>query len=235
MRFLKQSTSVKVPIGPFVDATDKVTPETGITLGAADAAEIIKHDSGSVTDISARTWAAITGADGMYNLTLDAADPSALGMMTVYIADTSVCAPVRADFMVLPANIYDSLIAGSDKLQVDVNEFNGNAASGYVDGATELRTDVIKVSGNSTAADNLEAAARTMTQFTVQTGSTTTTITTNLSESTDDHYNGRRIGFLTGVLAGQATDITNYDGASNNLTVTALTEAPGNGDIAIIV
>jgi hypothetical protein len=63
----------------------------------------------------------------------------------------------------------------------------------------------------------------------------TTQMTTNLTESTDDHFNGRIVVFLTGVLAGQATDITDYTGATKLITMTALTEAPSNGDRFVIV
>ena len=36
MRELKQSTSIDLPIGPFVDATDGVTAETALTLTQPD-------------------------------------------------------------------------------------------------------------------------------------------------------------------------------------------------------
>ncbi len=63
----------------------------------------------------------------------------------------------------------------------------------------------------------------------------TTQMTTNLTEATDDHYNGRIVVFITGNLAGQATDITDYVGSSKRITMTALTESPANGDRFVIV
>jgi hypothetical protein len=63
----------------------------------------------------------------------------------------------------------------------------------------------------------------------------TTQMSTNLTEATNDHYNGRIIVWITGVLLRQATDITDYDGGSKTLTFTAVTEAPSNGDRFIIV
>jgi hypothetical protein len=212
MQFLKQSTSVKVVIGPFVDETDSKTPETGITLGAADHAEIIKHDSGSVVDIASNTWAAITSADGLYNLTLSTTDTNTPGMLTVYVADTSVCLPVKQNFMVLPGAIYDALVGGTDTLEVDV----------------------VAISGDATAADNLEAGAEALVSSTCSTGSTTTTIVTNLTEGTDDHYNGRTVIFTTGTLAGQSASITDYNGTTKTLTVSTMTEAPSNADAFVI-
>lgn len=62
----------------------------------------------------------------------------------------------------------------------------------------------------------------------------TTQMTTDLTEVTDDHYNGRLIVWTSGVLAGQATDITDYTGATKLLTYTAITEAPAAGDDFVI-
>ena len=64
MQDLRANTQVIVTIGPFVDVGDGFTPETGITLGAADEAELIKHGSTTVVDISGATWAAVTSMDG---------------------------------------------------------------------------------------------------------------------------------------------------------------------------
>ena len=59
-------------------------------------------------------------------------------------------------------------------------------------------------------------------------------IDTALTEATDDHYNGRILTFVTGAVAGQSTDITDYNGTTNELTVTALTNAPSSGDAFVI-
>ena len=54
-------------------------------------------------------------------------------------------------------------------------------------------------------------------------------------EATDDHYNGRIMMFLTGILQGQITDITDYDGTNKRFVYTALTEAPGNNDQFVVI
>lgn len=64
---------------------------------------------------------------------------------------------------------------------------------------------------------------------------TTTQFTTNLTEATNAHYNGRIVVWLTGALTGQATDITAYTGATKLVTVTAMTEAPAAADRFVIV
>ena len=62
----------------------------------------------------------------------------------------------------------------------------------------------------------------------------TTQMTTNLTETTDVHYRGRTVIWISGNLAGQASDITAYDGSSKMLTYTAVTEAPANNDKFLI-
>jgi len=209
--WLRQSTAAKVIVGPFVDETDGFTAETGLTLAAMDDAELVKHGSGSVVDISGRTFTHVQG--GQYALDLTTADTDTLGRARIFFRDAGVARPLAMDFMVVPSQVYDSLIAYSAQLGVDV----------------------IAVSGDSTAADNLEAGLEGVVTGTVSTGSTTTVVTTGLSETTDDHYNGRVIVFRSGNLAGQAAAISDYNGSTKALTVSTLTEAPGNGDTFVIV
>lgn len=211
MHILRANTSVKVVIGPLVDASDGVTPETGVGLSSADKAEVIKHNDGSFTDISGRTFSHL--GDGVYNLTLATDDVNTPGMLTLALVDTDVMRPYRGEFMVVPEQVYDSLYAGNDTLQTDVGQ----------------------ISGDGTAADKLEAAAETMVTGEVGTGSTASVVTTNLTENTDDHYKGRTIVFRNGALKGQAAEITAYTGTSNELEVSTLTEAPSDGDDFVIV
>lgn len=63
----------------------------------------------------------------------------------------------------------------------------------------------------------------------------TTQCTTDLTEATDDHYIGRTIVWISGVLTGQSSDITDYTGSTKLLTFTALTDAPSNGDDFVLV
>ena len=109
MKQLRAATEIKVRIGSFVDVADGFTPETGIALGAADEAELLKHNGVATVDISSNTWAAITDCDGWYNLTLTAGNLDTEGLLTVVVHDDSVCLPVFVDFMVLNAQKYDEL------------------------------------------------------------------------------------------------------------------------------
>lgn len=121
MQLLKANTSIKVRIGPFVDVTDGYTPETGITLGAADEAELLKNNGAATTSIAANTWAAVTGCDGWYDLTLSTDDTNTEGLITIVVQDDSECLPVFAHFMVLAEAAFDSMFVAKDTGYMDVN------------------------------------------------------------------------------------------------------------------
>lgn len=234
--FLKQSTEVIVRLGQFVDLTDAVTPETGITLGAADQAEVLKGTAGAATvDISGNTWAAITGAGGMYNLTLTASNTDTIGPLSVVVADASVCLPVVKEFFVVSEEMYDNLLSGAALLSVNTTEFAGESAAGLLTSADSIKADVQRIDGVAAAAENLSLGAQGMVTGTVQTASTTTKVTSNLSKAVNDFYVDRSLVFVSGALLGQATTITAYNGATKDLTVNTLTSAPSNGDLFVIV
>lgn len=126
MILLKQSTAATLRLGPAVAVGDGFTPVTTLTLSGADEAELLKH-SGATVDISGATIAAITGADGWYDVSLTTSHTDTLGMLTVAVNDDSLILPVFARAMVVPAAVYDSLVGGTDTLPVDVTQWNGVA------------------------------------------------------------------------------------------------------------
>lgn len=89
-----------------------------------------------------------------------------------------------------------------------------------------------------TAADiaKLSASVGTIVSAVAETGTLSSTqMTSDLSEATNDHYIGRIILWTSGALTNQATDITDYAGASGLLTFTEVTDVPANNDTFIIV
>ena len=356
--WVKQSTAVVVSFGPFVDKTDGVTLETGLVsaLDHASTGIFLSKNGGALTIRHATVTATTYDAYGMYRVTLDTTDTNTLGTLRMAFSEAATCLPVWQDFMVVPANVWDSMF-GADKLQVHVDEMTagiitatviadnaidagafaadaitaakiaadagteiGTAVwataartltaatnvtstgaavpitagglvsadvtaistdttaannaelffdgTGYAGGTTKLGVDVVAISGDTTAADNAEAMfdgtgyAGGTTKLAVNavalSGSTTaadnaeagytgivtgtaitgtlstTAFTTNLTEATDDHYNGRIITFTSGVLAGQQREITDYNGTTKTITVAAMTDAPSNTDAFFI-
>lgn len=130
MMLLKQSTAVTVMLGPFLDATDAVTAETALTISQADV-RLSKNGGAFAQKNDAN--AAAHGENGYYTCQIDATDTGTLGRLRLAVSESGAL-PVWHEFMVVPANVYDSLVAGSDTLQSDVTQIGGVAQS-----ATDLK------------------------------------------------------------------------------------------------
>lgn len=124
MMHLKQSTSVDVPVGPFLDETDGKTAETALTITQPDVR--LKKNGGAWAQKAAAQTLTHEEA-GWYEVTLDATDTNTIGHLMVAIHESGAL-PVWREFEVLAANVYDSLYgAATDKLDVNVEEWNTTA------------------------------------------------------------------------------------------------------------
>jgi hypothetical protein len=124
--------------------------------------------------------------------------------------------------------------ANQSNIETDTQDIQSRLPAALVSG--KMDSDMTAISGDTGAADKLEEAATAVVLGTCQTGTLSTTqATTDLAETTNDHYIGRTIVWTTGALAGQASDITDYVGTNGLLTFTAVTEAPSNGDAFVLV
>ena len=139
---LKQSTaSQEIPLGYFVDATDGNTEETGLTIANTDiklwkmgATTLANKNSGGATHIS----------NGIYYAVLDATDTNTLGALVVFVHVAGALS-VRVECEVLPANVYESLIAGTEWLEAttlrnDVNVSGATITVQKTDGTTTQYT-----------------------------------------------------------------------------------------------
>jgi len=133
MRFLKQSTAFTFRIGPFLDDTDGKTAETGLTISQADIQ--ISKAGGAFAQTSAAPTTT-HDVDGWYQCPLTATDTETLGSLTVQIIVAGAL-PVWEHFMVLPSNVYDSLIGGSDYLQTDTVQVEGSDATDQINAACD--------------------------------------------------------------------------------------------------
>lgn len=138
MRELRANTEVIVTVGPAVAVGDGFTPITNLDVATADEAELLKHGSTSVVDISGATWAAVTTADGHYSLTITTSLSDTEGMLRVIIQDDSLCLPVKEDFMVLSEAAWDSKYVAKDSGYMDVNVKE-------VDGTAQRATDLAEI------------------------------------------------------------------------------------------
>ncbi len=123
-------------------------------------------------------------------------------------------------------------------IQSDTDDIQSRIPAALSSG--NMKTDVLAISTSTDAADKLESSAKTIILGTAQTGTLSTTeMTTNLTITVNDQFNGRIIIFkedtTTAALRRQATDITDSVTTNGKLTFTALTTAPVNGDTFCIV
>lgn len=131
VQWLKQSTAATVKLGPFVDSSDGVTAETGLTISQADV-RLAKNggDYAQKNESSSATHDEL----GEYNVALDTTDTNTLGRLRVMVQESGA-APVWQDFMVVPANVYDSIVSGSDYLAADTREVGGTTQTANDNGA----------------------------------------------------------------------------------------------------
>lgn len=191
--------------------------------------------NGGATSGDGINAAATTSGDGMElvgaggGLDLNATTTDSLEVNATAGGGGLDAAGVRAAVGLASANL-DTQLSG---VQSDTNDIQTRLPAALVSG--RMSSDVIAISGSTTAADQAEEVFESLVTGAAQTGTLSTTqMSTNLTEATNDHYNGRLLTWVTGNLTGQQTDITDYDGATKVLTFTAVTEAPGNGDTFII-
>lgn len=207
MKFLRQTTAVIADVGPIL-GTDFLTPQTAAVL-VTTRAELFKAAATTAVDISGRTFTHISG--GVYQLALLTSDVDTVGPLMIHI-HLAGATPLLVPANVLSARAYDTLCGG------------GN-----------LPADVLAIFGSATAATNLSNGALATLKITVQNGASVNLIPTDLTNAVSSFYNGRTLVFITGVLAGQACSITAYNGATKQLSTSALTGAPSVGDTAVIV
>lgn len=172
MLWIKQSTIVTFQLGPFVDITDGVTPEVGLATNMDNATTGIRVSKNGATMIDRNSATAPAhDDDGYYRVALSATDTNTLGTLHVQYEELAITLPAWKDFMVVPANVWDSLF-GADNLQIDQVQIAGGTVpapttTGVPDVNVERIADVIAsiTSGDldvniaTIAADAVSAAA----------------------------------------------------------------------------
>lgn len=138
-----------------------------------------------------------------------------------------------------PSNWSSMGIEADGHVHADMKEWLGVAPLALA--SQRVISDLRAIVGDSAAADILGSLMDGLVVAQVNDAAATSSAfaADGFTEATDDHFNGRLITFLTGALAGQQTDIIDYDAAggaqgSQEFTVTALTEAPAN-DVFFII
>lgn len=106
-----------IGLGPLVDETDGFTAETGLTVAQADVR--LKKNAGSWAQKN-ESSAAAHEENGWHEVNLDSTDTDTLGILLVAV-HVAGARPVHREFTVVTANVYDSIVAGSDTLEVELS------------------------------------------------------------------------------------------------------------------
>ncbi len=175
MMILRQSTAVDIGIGPFVDATDGVTAETALTISQADVR--LKKNNGAWAQVNDNT-SATHEENGWYEKELDATDTNTVGILIVAVNESGAL-PVWQEYQVVEEAVYDALFAGSAlgyvaNAPVNVAQFGGTnltasagrpevnlshiAVAAVSTTTAQLGVNAVQISGDGTAADNIEIA-----------------------------------------------------------------------------
>lgn len=149
--WLKQSTATDVEMGPFVDDTDGKTPETALTLSQADC-QLIKNGGAAAQKNDATSATHLAG--GHYKVPLNATDTGTLGRLRLYINESGAL-PAWRDFMVVPANVWDSMF-GADLLDVSLVQIGGSAVS---TSTAQLGVNAVQAGGTAWGSGAITAAS----------------------------------------------------------------------------
>ena len=194
MSWLKQSTAITVKLGPFVDETDGKTAETGLTVSQADVR--LSKNGGDLAQKSSAT-ACTHDEIGVYDCPLDTTDTGTLGRLDLFVHESGAL-PVFATFMVVPANVWDSLF-GADRLQVHADEItaglitSGSFAAGAITAAA-IATGAID-------ADAVASDAVTEIQSGLATAAALQTVD-DLVDDLETRLTATRAGYLDNLSAG---------------------------------
>ena len=165
--FLRKSTaSQEILLGTFLDSTDGVTPETGLTIANTD---IKLFKSGATAEANKNSGGATHIAAGRYYAVLDATDTNTTGLLEINVSVAGAL-PVRRSYNVLAAAVYDALVDGTGNLSVTaatVSDKTGYSLSqsfpaNFADLSISATTGLVNIT--QTAADKTwGTAARTLT------------------------------------------------------------------------
>lgn len=210
------TASQEISLGVFVDETDGFTAEAGLSIANTD---IKLHKAGATTLASKNSGGATNISGGTYYAVLDATDTDTVGNLTVLVHKAGA-RPVVKEFVVLPNNVYDSLV-GLDLLDVNtvtVVDKTGYALASTISAAAIADAVWDELQTGHAVAGSYGAQFRGRCATAQAGGATTITLDASAS-ATDDAYTGMFIGIVAGTGVGQIRQVSGYVGSTKVATV----------------
>lgn len=187
MPFKPVDTAIRVLIGPAIDDSDFKVREETIAFGAGgmEVDVVMEKADGTVTTTAVTPTESGAGVydwvhtdQGYYTLELPASgggdyNNTEEGILTVVVYVTGVLPMRSASYDVIPVKVYNSLVKGSDNLEVDQVELLGTAvaaASGYQKISSGTGTGQISLSSGRANADVVYIGGAALSTSTAQLG-----------------------------------------------------------------
>ena len=178
-QILPVDTAVVVTVGPLIDDGDFKTLETSIAYNAAGMSVDLIESSGAAstkTDLTLTTggtsdWTHL--GNGIYEIEITAAQNDTEGNLQVVGVADGVLPFFSPVYTVVPVSVFNSLVAGSDNLQVDTIQVEGSDATDQINAAADTAladydgpTNAEMVARTLAAADYFDPAADTVANVT---------------------------------------------------------------------
>ena len=142
--YLRQSTAgQKVPLGSFVDSTDGVTPETGLTIANTDI-KLWKSDASSLVNKSGTDASHMAG--GVYVATLGVGDTDTLGPLVLFVYVSGALA-VRLECFVMTSAAYDLMTGTTVVNNLSAAQVNTECDTAITDAALATAANLATVAG----------------------------------------------------------------------------------------
>lgn len=229
MPMIPVDTAVVLTVGPLIDDTDFKSLETGVAYNASgmsvDLVKTALTGAGSKTDLTLTTggsqdWTEL--GNGIYEIEITAAQNDTEGEIQLVGVADGILPFISAKYQVVPQAVYNSLVAGSDNLQVDAIQIEGSDATdqirdAVVDDATRIDASALNTASSAIGSNGsgLTEAGGTGDHLTAinlpdQTMNITGDITGNLSGS---------VGSVTGAVGSVAGNVGgNVTGSVGSVT-----------------
>lgn len=216
---IKQSTAATLCVGPLLHPKSG-EPVTSVTAGNITARFISGVTSASITlSASGGNNDIAHIANGMYSLEVTAGNTGTLGPFKISLVDSDAFSPYTGSGTIVPANVQDSLVLGTDTLQADVTQVGGSAITSS---SGVLEVNAAQISGSSAAADSLEAAMDT----------TNNLIAANTERINDNETAATNLASYTTGGSNQPVDVTKISGDSTAADrLEAMMDGSPNGSV----
>ncbi len=148
---IRQSTTISVKIGPYLDSTDGNSQESGLTIANTD----VKLSKNGGTFASKNSGGGTYDTNGFYTISLNPTDTDTVGLLQLSSHVTGALA-VYHELQVLEEALYDAIYAASAaRIPADLTHIGGAAVN---TGSAQLGVNVVNAAGTGWTSGAITAA-----------------------------------------------------------------------------